>query len=66
MGKDDPLKPSVSVLCKLGSIAVHTRELLSAGGHPFDKAALETLLEDKQVKMWLESMGSLALVPKER
>jgi len=53
----DPLKPSISLLCKLGSIAVHVEELLSPKGHAHDKAALETLLEDNEVKTWIKNMG---------
>ena len=58
------LKPSL--LIKLGSIAVHTEELLGPQGHIFDKSALETLLQDQEVRAWLREMDKLALVPKKR
>lgn len=58
MKKVDPLKPPVSLLVKLGSIAVHCEELLSPGGHAFDKTALDGLLNDKEVKEWIKRMGA--------
>jgi hypothetical protein len=62
----DPLKPSVSLLVKLGSIAVHMDELLSPAGHPFDKAALDSLQKDAEVKAWLEQMTTGAFLPVKR
>lgn len=53
----DPLKPSVALLSKLGSIAVHAKELLSPKGHAFDRSALETLLDDAEIKAWIKEMG---------
>ena len=40
MAKVDPLKPTASVLCKLGSIAVHVDEMFGITGHDLDRAAL--------------------------
>ena len=54
---DDPLKPSLALLSKLGSIIVHTEELLSPTAHSFDKVALESLLKDGEVTAWIKSMG---------
>lgn len=63
----NPLKKvQADLLIKLGSIAVHAEELLSPKGHHFDKAALDSLLKDPQIKQWLEEMDKLALVPKKR
>jgi hypothetical protein len=62
----DPLKPSAALLCKLGSIAVHTEEFLSPDGHPFDKVALNTLLSDPDIKAWLSAMDAMAMLPKKR
>lgn len=53
----DPLKPSVALLAKLGSITTHFEELLSSKGHPFDRYALKTLLDDPEVKDWIKGMG---------
>lgn len=62
----DPLKPSASLLVKLGSIAVHVEELLSPSGHKVDKAALDTLLRDAEVIEWRKSMDAMALLPVKR
>lgn len=64
--ENNTLKPSATLLCKLGSIAVHAEEFLSPKGHHFDKHALESLLEDAEVKTWLAEMDKLALIPKKR
>ena len=53
----DPLKPSLGLLSKLGSIAVHAEEMLSAKGHAYDRAALEQLLLDSEVTKWIKEMG---------
>jgi hypothetical protein len=62
----DPLKPSVSLLCKLGSAVVHAEELLSPDGHDFDRTALDAVLTDPDVCEWLKAMGAMALVPVKR
>ena len=41
-----PLKPEATLLCKLGSIAIHTDEMLSDKGHHFDITVLKGLLQD--------------------
>lgn len=58
--------PDMTLLCKLGSIAVHAEELLSPHGHEFDKAALDSLMRDPQVVEWLAGMRAAALVPEKR
>lgn len=62
----NPLKPTPTLLVKLGSIAVHVEEMLSPKGHHFDKAVLDSLLSDPEVKAWLEQMDKLALIPRKR
>ncbi len=62
----DVLHPSASLLCKLGSIAVHVEEMLSPDGHAFDKTAIDGLLADAEVRDWLDRMAALALVPERR
>lgn len=62
----DPLQPPMSLLCKLGSIAVHAEEMVSPTGHAFDKQAMETLLKDSEVSDWLTRMDKLAMLPKKR
>jgi hypothetical protein len=63
---DDPLKPSVSLLAKLGSIAQHVDEATSPKGHEFDIAAARALLADPEVSAWLDAMHKLALLPVKR
>ena len=62
----DPLKPSPSLLVKLGSIAVHAEELLSPKRHIFDKHALETLYTDPEVVEWRAAMDKMAMLPVQR
>ncbi len=60
------LAPSVSVGIKLASIAVHTDEMLSDGGHAFDAEAIRTLLADPEVVAYLDVLRPLALLPVKR
>jgi hypothetical protein len=62
----DALNPSPALLSKLASITVHAGEMLSADGHPFDAAAIESLLADHEVQLWLDAMAAMALTPVER
>ena len=62
----DPLKPSLTLLCKLGSVIVHAEEFFSPKGHPLDKAALDTALQDDEVQEWLVAMGKMAMLPVKR
>ena len=59
----DPLKPGPALLVKLGSIAVHVDEMLSPGGHTFDRHALGTLLRDAEVIEWRKQMDAMAMLP---
>lgn len=54
---DDPLKPSVGLLIKLGSLVVHADEFFSPGGDPVDRIAFNTLIHDEEVKAWISAMG---------
>ena len=62
----DPLKPSLSLLSKLGSIAVHAEEAMSPGGHHYDRAALVSVLNDPEVMEWIKQMAKLAFLPVKR
>lgn len=62
----NPLHPPVTVLVKLGSIAVHVEEMFLPGGHKFDQAVTQALLSDPEVKEWIKQMDELALMPKKR
>lgn len=63
---DDVLQMSITLAVKLGSIAVHTEEMLEPGGHYFDRAALGALLADPEVQEWRAKMDRLALLPRKR
>lgn len=64
----DPFTPTVSLLVKLGSIAVHVEEMMSAQ-YRGDDAALERaalLLNDPEVREWLKTMAKMAMLPVKR
>jgi hypothetical protein len=60
------LTPSIALLAKLGSIAVHADEFMSPNGHPWDREALKTLLEDGDVREFVAQMQKQALVSLKR
>ena len=62
--RPDFKRPALSLLAKLGSIAVPADELLSPTGHAFDKTVLEQLLRDHEVAEWMKDMGPL--LPRKR
>ena len=64
--KTNPLKPSSSLLSKLGSIIVHMEEATGPKGHPFDEQVMRGLLKDPEVSKWLKGMRKLALLPVKR
>lgn len=61
--KLDVLKPSPQLLIKLGSLIVHYQELNSKDGHALDKISIDALLNDGQVKEWLDGMDAMAFLP---
>jgi hypothetical protein len=63
---NDPLKPTPTLLIKLGSILVHFEEVSSPGGHPLDMVALQGLIDDPEVKAWRAEMDKKALLPVKR
>jgi hypothetical protein len=63
---DNPLKPPTSLLCKLGSLAVHVDEFLSTDSHQFDLTAIKQILVDDELTAWIDSMNKLALLPVKR
>ncbi len=56
---------SITLLAKLGSIAVHANQMISSSGHAFDHTALRNLLDDPEVKSWMKSMGAYLPVKRE-
>jgi hypothetical protein len=63
---NDPLKPALPLLVKLGSLAVHIEEMLSPAGHEYDRAAIDTLLTDPEVTTWMAAMGKMGFLPVKR
>jgi len=63
---NDPLKPDVQLLIKLGSLLVHYQEFLSGHGHEFDKITIQQLEKDEKVVEWKKQMDDLALLPLKR
>ena len=57
------LKPSASLLSKLGSILVHIEELTSSDGHPFDAEATRSLMSDPEVVEWMKAMSKMGMLP---
>jgi hypothetical protein len=45
---------------------VHADEFLSPDGHPFDKRAFDGLINDPEIKEWIEAMNEMALLPRKR
>lgn len=60
------LTPPIALLCKIGSVVVHTEEFLSPSGHPFDRTEIERLLRDPDIIAWVKEMHMLALLPIKR
>lgn len=60
------LQPDASLLCKLGSLAVHVEEALSTTGHALDVSACKGIIADPEVRYWLSGMDELALLPVKR
>jgi len=55
-----------SLWLKLGCIAVHAEELISPDGHEFDKEALRGLLQDAEVRRFLDAPKNKVYFPRRR
>lgn len=62
----DTHAPPIRLLAKIGSILVHVEEGAGENGHHYDWAAVRSLLADREVQEWLDSMRAKALVPVKR
>jgi hypothetical protein len=62
----DPLKPSPALLIAIGSLVVHYEELNSPNGHHFDKAVIDSLRNQPEVKEWFDEMSRMAFLPVKR
>ena len=56
---NDTEKPTLLLLVKLGSIVVHTDELLGPDGRNLDKQIVQGLIADPEVQKWIKAMGPL-------
>ncbi len=63
---NDALKPSATLLIKIGSAIVHADEMMSPNGHDFDKIALQDLINDPEVSSWIAAMSKLGFMPLKR
>lgn len=62
----DPLKPSVALIAKLGSVVVHAQEAFSPNAHPLDVEAIRGLAADPEITEWLSALQKQGLVPVKR
>ncbi len=64
--KADCLAPSIQLLSKLGGIVAHFDRFVSSFGVAFDRGVMEQLVNDPEVKTWLEQMAAMSLLPAKR
>lgn len=66
-GPDDPLKPSVAILAKLGTVLALAADcgLTDLQGHKA-RTTIASIVADPDVQFWLGQMDGLALIPKNR
>lgn len=64
--KVDPMRPSPSLLIKIGSAMIHAEELIETKMKhaAFDIPAFETVSKDPEVVEWKKAMG--AFLPRKR
>lgn len=55
-----------TLAAKLAAVVVHADEMLSPGGHDFDRVALEQAARDPEVQDWVQRCGPLAPVKRSR
>lgn len=60
------IETELSLLAKLGSLVVHCSEMFSDDGHYLDKAAIDGLIRDPEVKKFIKQMQKMAMVPVKR
>ena len=63
---NEVLKPSATILTKLGSLYVHIEEMISDKGSHFDIETIKGQLADGELQEWIKGMDKLALIPKKR
>lgn len=60
----DPLHPPLALLAKLGFIAVRACALLREKDPMFERLALDRLLNDTEVRDWMNQMAEAAYIPR--
>lgn len=63
---NDPLKPRLQLLVKLGSLVVHHEEAESVKSHPLDRQAVANLRNAPEVADWFDEMNRRAFLPVKR
>ena len=58
--------PTMSLVVKLASIAVHVEEARSSDGHHWDWATIDSLLTDPEVRGFLDDKANAAFLPVKR
>ena len=53
-----------ALAAKLAAVVVHAREMVSQGGHEFDRVALQSVASDPEVQDWIQRCGPLAPRPR--
>lgn len=66
MSKIDPMKPSATLLIKIGSAMIHAEEMIETKflNIKFDLPAFKTVSDDPEVVAWKKAMGPL--LPRKR
>ena len=66
----DALKPSPGLLCKIVSVLVHADEMRESvnnpAAHEVDRIALNSAIDDPEVKEWVEAMTKMSMAPLKR
>ena len=66
MSQNDPLKPDLQLLVKLGSLIVHYEEATGPNGHYFDRNTIDDITKHADVQEWFDGMRKMALLPVKR
>lgn len=56
----------VTLRLKLGSLVVHCEEMLSPAGHTFDQHAIAGLIQDPEVRLFMEETAKMGILPVKR
>ena len=51
---------SPALASKIASAVIHAEEMISPSSHFFDRRALESVINDPEVRTWIKALGPLA------